>query len=465
MSFIGLDLGTSFIKGAALNLDTYEISHVRRVPFPDPLPGLPPLRREFDPAAILAATRSLLADLLCATDRCEGIVTCSQMHGLVFTTERGEPASNLVNWQDQRVLEPHPSGQGTYFDVLARLITSDELRHLGNELRPGQPAGVLFWLAERKELPAADLIPASLPDFVLGNLCGATPGIESTNAAGHGALDMETLDWRRQVIGKLGLERVRWPILRMHGEVVGVLRAGGRAIPCYTPVGDYQAALTGALLQEGELSLNISTGAQVSTLKPQLAFGDYKTRPFFDGRYLAGITNVPAGRALAGLVRLLSELAVGQGITLSDPWGYIGRMAGQAGPTQMRADLAFFASDCGDRGAFTNLLEEELTVGHLFRAAFQNVADNCYASALRIAADRGWRNLVFSGGLVQKLDALRSLIVERFGVRYRVCPTSEDTLLGLLALGLAFTGRAASVAEATARIYAAYGGDGMMAPS
>lgn len=53
---------------------------------------------------------------------CEGIVMCSQMHGLVFTNERGEPRSNLTTWQDHRVLLPHPSSQGTCFDVLRQLI-------------------------------------------------------------------------------------------------------------------------------------------------------------------------------------------------------------------------------------------------------------------------------------------------------------------------------------------------------
>ncbi len=472
MSFIGIDLGTSFIKGAVLDPETLAIGHVRRVPFPDPLPGLPPLHREFDPFTVLDATRSLLADLLIAAggsvldgaEACEGILMCSQMHGLVFTTEQGEPRSNLVNWQDQRVLEPHPSGQGTYLDALARQITPDELRQLGNELHPGQPSGVLFWLAEQGRLPAADLILSSLPDFVLGNLCGTIPTIEATNAAAHGALNRETVDWHNGVIGKLGLDGLRWPLLRQQGEVVGMFQAGRRAIPCYTPVGDYQCALAGALLQNGELSLNISTGSQVSTLKSTLEFGDYQTRPFFDGRFLATITHIPAGRALAALVRLLTELAVGQGVTLPEPWQYISRMVSQTGPTQIRANLAFFTSSCGDHGEFTNVREEELTVGHLFRAAFQNMTDNYYGSAQRLFAGGTdgtppWCNLVFSGGLVQKIDTLRDLIVDRFGVGYRVCPTSEDTLLGLLALGQAFTGRTTSVAEAMERIDAAYDND------
>ncbi|MBN1642187.1 MAG: hypothetical protein JXA09_13210 [Anaerolineae bacterium] len=460
MAFVGLDIGTSFIKGAVLDTDALQVRHTRRIPFPDSLPGLPPLYREFDPGAVLAAVQGLLADLLPlaaeSSGACAGVVTCSQMHGMVFATDVGEARSTLTTWQDQRVLLPHPSGEGTYLDVMRRRLDPDQVRQLGNELRPGHPLGLLFWLAERGELPGAGVYPASLPDYLLSNLCGAAPSTEATNAAAHGALNLETLDWHHEVLARLGVRGLRWPEVRRPGEVVGWLRTGSGAIPCYTPVGDYQCALAGALLERGELSLNLSTGAQVSTLLPGLAFGDYQTRPFFDGRFLATVTHIPAGRALNALVRLLSELAEAQGLSLGDPWPCIARSAAEAGATHMRVDLAFFDSSCGDRGAIAEIREAELTVGHLFRAAFQNVADNCYACALRLSPEQAWRNLVFSGGLAQ-IELLRQLICERFQVGYRLCPTTEDTLLGLLALALAFTGGAASVAQATALLRAAYG--------
>ena len=73
-----------------------------------------------------------------------------------------------------------------------------------------------------------------------------------------------------------------------------------------------------------------------------MAFGDYQTRPFFDGRFLATITHIPAGRSLNALVGLLSELAEAQGLSLADPWPYIVREAGEAsetGEARMRVDL------------------------------------------------------------------------------------------------------------------------------
>ncbi len=448
MALIAIDLGTSYIKGAVLDLDTLRIEHIHRVPFPPLLSSLPPLYREFDPGAILATVHDLLKKLIPLAGHPDGLVMCSQMHGLVLTNQRGEPKSNLITWQDERILMPHPSGQGTYFDVMMRQVSAEERRQLGNELRPGLPIGLLFWLRELGQLPGREVVLASLPDFVIANLCDAIPVTEVSHAQAHGALNLETLGWHTDVLARLGLDGLRWPTIRPQGTVSGVFDFGTGRMPCYTPVGDYQCALVGALLQPGELSLNISTGSQVSMLKPRLESGPFQTRPFFDGQFLSTVTTIPAGRALNALVHLLSELAESQGVSLADPWSYIAQRAAEVEPQQMRVNLAFYASAVGDHGEVTNIREAEMTVGHLFRAAFQNMAENYLVCARRISPEQRWTNLVFSGGLAQKIELLRHEIAAKFGVPARICPTPEDTLLGLLVLGLAFTGRAESVERA-----------------
>ena len=446
---IGIDLGTSFIKGALLDPDGLRVSHIQRVPFPAPLPGLAPGRWEFDPLAIMRAVRGLLDTLLAGAGECDGLLICGQMHGLVFTTQQGEPRSNFTSWQDQRLLEPHPSGQGSYFDFMKGQLSADEVKQLGNDLRPGLPLGQCFWLAQQGAFEPG-LSPASLPDFVLANLCHAAPNSEPTNAMAHGALNLESMDWHWPVLERLGLGRLNWPAIRRSGEVAGWWISGSQRIACYTPVGDAQCALAGALLQSGELSLNIATGSQISLLRPRVTFGNFATRPYFDGRCLVTVADIPAGRALSLLVKLLSELAGAQQVELADPWPYIVKAAAEAGQTDLRAEISFFHSDCGEEGQLTRLREETLTVGHLFRAAFQNMADNYHSCALRLSPEQEWTGLVFSGGLAQKIDILRQLICEKFKVDYRLSPMSEDTLLGLLTLALAFTGRAQSVEQATA---------------
>jgi sugar (pentulose or hexulose) kinase len=214
--------------------------------------------------------------------------------------------------------------------------------------------------------------------------------------------------------------------------------------------------MVGAFLDYGELSLNIATASQVTTLTSGLSPGDYQTRPFFDGRFMNTIARIPAGRSLDVLLNLLCEIAKAQGMALADPWPYIGQAVAATPETNLQVYLSFFASSVGDRGEIAHIREDNLTVGHLFRVAFQHMADNYYTCGLRLSPQADWRNLVFSGGLAQKIEPLREIIRQKFGLDYRLCASLEDTLLGLLALALVAAGVVSSVAEATTRLREAY---------
>jgi sugar (pentulose or hexulose) kinase len=446
VAFIGIDLGTSFIKAAILDLDASELQQVRRIPFPEPMKNLDPLWVEFDLRTILAAVSKLVAELAAFPVTYEGVVMCTQMSCLVLMDQQGEPRSNCIGWRDQRALEPHPSGSGSYYDILKQRLTPEQKRQLGNELPPGAPISFLFWMAEREELEPG-LVPVSLADFVLSTLCSSPPSVESTNAMAYELLQLETLGWHQEVIKELRLDKLAWPPIRRHGDVVGRMKVGVNTIPCYTPVGDYQCALAGALLSEDELSLNISTGSQVSRMTAKLVLGDYQTRPFFDEKFTNTFSHLPAGRSLNVLVDLLSEISRNSGDAHPDPWEYVARAAAAVDHTDLEVKLSFFPGPCGDKGSISNIRERNLTVGTLFRASFENMAHNYYDCALRIWPDRSWKNIVFSGGLARKLKLLRKIIEERFETTSRLCPLEEDTMLGLMVLARVFSGRAGSVQQ------------------
>jgi sugar (pentulose or hexulose) kinase len=422
MRFLGLDLGTSHFKGAVLDPDARTVARVRRVPTPEPIRGLPAGHHELDPKSVMAAVRELISALLTDTPDAGGLVVCGQMHCVVLTDADGTPRSNIITWKDQR-------GAGDLFAELQREITPDELSEIGRELRLGLPIVTLSWLHRHGQL-GAGLVPASLPDFVLSQLCGVSPTTEPTNAAAHGLLHLERGDWHRELIGKLGLADLRWPTLRPTGEAVGTAEGNGHRLTCFTPVGDQQCALLGAELAPRELSLNISTGSQVSLLADDPDGGDYQVRPYFDGRWLRTIVQVPAGRSLAVLVRLLTEIGAG-----TDPWEYIARASERAGDTDLDVNLAFFAGPFGSSGSVTNIREDDLTVGHLFAAAFRWMADNYARCAERLSPERAWDRVVFSGGLAQRFERLRRETLSRLGsAPWRVCPTEEETLSGLVLL-------------------------------
>lgn len=451
MEFIGLDIGSSSIKGAVLDLDSLTVGKTARVACPEPIAGLPPRHFELDPLAVVDAVQIVLTQLLAEVEDCAGIVSCSQMGGVILADSDGNPLTNYLSWRDQRAMEQHPLHDGaSVYNVLQVRLSPVGIEQLGHECKLGSAISLLGWLVSMGKLPRFG-IPLTLGDFVWTRLARAEPVTEYTNALG--ALNLEERDWNHRAIMALGLSHLDWPRLVDPYQPVGEFRVGGSAIPCYPAVGDHQCALAGTHLRPRELSINVSTGSQVSLLAKRYQPGDYQVRPYFDGQYLNTLTHLPAGRSLNVLVDLLSELAKTQGITLADPWPYIARAAAAA-ETDLAADLAFFAGPMGERGSINNITVENLNVGSLFRAAFRNMADNYRECSLRLSSERlwsrkPWNKIVLSGGLIQHSDVLRELIVSEFDCPHRVCTTSEETFTGLLILALVASGKAENVAAAS----------------
>jgi sugar (pentulose or hexulose) kinase len=446
MRYLGLDIGSTFVKGGVLDLDAATISDTERLPFPEPIHGLDPSFREYSPSEILTTSRALLERLLHHAPDAIGIVICSQMHSLVLVTPGGKPCSNVISWQDQRALDAN-SGTSS-FDDLKQRITADEWRQLGNEPRPGVPLSFLFWMARHGRLPAGSVTASCLPALISSTLCDISPHLDATNAHSYGALNVETMTWHRSVLEKLGLGTLDWPEIVPQGTTLGEAHIGGKRLTVHAPVGDFQCAQAGAFVEDGELSINISTGSGVLRLSPGLECGDFQTRPFFDGRWAKVVTHIPGGRALAALLKLLGELATAEGITLRDPWDYVLAETDKLDDTDLRIDPSFYFGAMGDRGSFANVREENMTIGHVFLAAFQGMAENYAKCAHRVSPAKDWSRVVFSGGVAQKLPRLRTLICERLGSTHRIAAAGEDTLLGLLTCAVAFSGRTANVADA-----------------
>jgi xylulokinase len=421
--FAGIDVGSSFIKAALLDLDTLQLRRVERAPFPGFVQGLEPLHREVDPAKAMRAVEDVLARVLAGESRCDGVVLCGQMHGFVLVDGRGEAISNYISWLDQRVTPEE-------FEEMSGAVTEQDRAEIGNEFRSSIALPLLASLRRRGALPDG-ATPVSLADFVAGRLCGALPAMEATQAAAFGGLRLGTLGWHEGVIGKLGLDSLRWPEVRPQGSIVGAWQDA----PCYTAVGDQQCALAGALLAGRELSVNIGTGSQVGMLADAAGPGGLQTRPYFDGRMLRTITHIPGGRALSALVGLFAEIG---GTGEEEAWRHVESALASVASTDIRAGAAFFPGACGYGGFLEHLHEGNMTVGHVFRAVFESMARNYAACAQRLDPDREAARVVFSGGVARRWATLRDLTESALGLPSRLSPHDEDTLFGLMALALAF---------------------------
>jgi sugar (pentulose or hexulose) kinase len=299
----------------------------------------------------------------------------------------------------------------------------------GNELRPSLPVGTLFVMKERGQLPAAPFLPASLADFLTAHLCHARPVTSATNAAAHGCMDVRRGRWHTGMLAAAGLDSIEFPSIVPDGTCVGTLPRRWGSMPCYLAVGDQQAALLGASLEPGELSLNVATGSQVSLLTSNPAAGDYQVRPYFGGRFLRTITHIPAGRSLNLVLRLLAEMSTGG--PGGELWGRLESAAREVPVTSLQVNLSFFPGALGECGSIANIREDNFTAAHLFRAAIEAMAANYEHCAGRLSPARDWNRLVFSGGLILKLRLLQETVVRRFGCTFRVPGEREDTLQGL----------------------------------
>ena len=198
------------------------------------------------------------------------------------------------------------------------------------------------------------------------------------------------------------------------------------------------------------MSVNISTGSQVSLLSDTAETGPFQLRPYFDGQWLKTITNIPAGRALSSIIGLLTE--IGGREADQSAWDYFFEQAEQTAETDVDVNLAFFPGAIDGPGALLNLREDNLTVGHLARACLSTMVDYYVQLGTRLDEKRSWQRLTFSGGIAQRTALLPRRVAERFQSEYRIATVTEDAIFGLLVLGKVISGQEASVAAATATI-------------
>ena len=144
------------------------------------------------------------------------------------------------------------------------------------------------------------------------------------------------------------------------------------------------------------------------------------------------ITHIPAGRSLTVLEALLTELPRLAGVKIENAWQFIQESTATATGGGLTCDLSFFASAMGSDGRISGITTENLTVGNLFHAAFEFMADSYLTCSRRLSPQPTWNQLAISGGLVQSFGPLRKNIEARFGLPIREVAEQEESLLGLM---------------------------------
>lgn len=212
--FLGLDLGTSGLKGILID-DAQAILAEAQAPLglSRPASGW----CEQDPAEWISAAESVLDQLAAQRSLAQlcAIGLSGQMHGATVLGADDRPLRPCILWNDTRA---HAEAAALDADPRFRRIS-------GNIVFPGFTAPKLVWIAHNEpdlfERVATVLLPK---DYLRLWLCGEHVA-EMSDAAGTAWLDTGAREWSEALLSATGMTRAQMPRLVEGNAIAGTLRA------------------------------------------------------------------------------------------------------------------------------------------------------------------------------------------------------------------------------------------------
>lgn len=420
--YIVLDVGGTFLKAALADVDRGGLHGVRR------RDGATLQQTSFgpwclNPAELMSEVRTTVQELSSEAIEISGILVTGQMHGWVITDEDLHPLTDVVTWRDD--LAAIVNGvEAPAVEQLRQKLSKTVLSSLGNELRTGLPLSSLYARKTRGMLPEYGVVH-SLISFVAHGLVGSldTHIMHATDAAAHGLMNVAESTWATEALDTFQTKNLRLP--EISRDVIQIGEDALLGCPVYTAIGDQQASLLGVQLGPRQVSLNIATGSQVSVVSEK-PLDSFQCRPYFAGTYLSTVTHIPAGRALNCLVSLVSELSEDSNDAV---WQNISEMVNECKESDLEIDLSFFDSATGSRGFISNICETNLSIGNIFRAAIEKMADTYHSFVQQIVDQDEYDEIVLSGGLNTRFTPLRESIALKFPHKRIVDFKGEDASL------------------------------------
>jgi glycerol kinase len=192
-------------------------------------------------------------------------ITNQRETAVVWDRTTGQPVYNAIVWQDTRTQS-----------IVDRLAEDGGVERFKDIV--GLPLATYFsgtkimWILEnvegaREKADSGDLLFGTTDSWVLWNLTGGTDGgvhaTDVTNASRTLFMDLETLQWRDDILEVFGVPRSMMPEIRSSSEVYGHAESSSllRETPVAGILGDQQAATFGqAAYDPGESKNTYGTG-------------------------------------------------------------------------------------------------------------------------------------------------------------------------------------------------------------
>ncbi|WP_221584488.1 glycerol kinase GlpK [Microbacterium sp. G2-8] len=184
---------------------------------------------------------------------------------VVWDRTTGQPVHNAIVWQDTRTQ--------SIVDRIAGDEGVDRFKDIvGLPLATYFAGTKIAWILEnvdgvKERAEAGELMYGTTDSWVLWNLTGGSDGgvhvTDVTNASRTLFMDLETLEWRDDILSEFGVPRSMMPEIRSSSEIYGYAEDSSllRETPISGILGDQQAATFGqAAFHKGESKNTYGTG-------------------------------------------------------------------------------------------------------------------------------------------------------------------------------------------------------------
>lgn len=210
--YLGLDLGTSGLKGILIDDDQRVLAEASApLTVSRPHPGW----SEQAPADWIRAAETVLGELAgFGLGKLRGIGLSGQMHGATLLDASDDVLRPCILWNDTRA---HVEAAELDADPRFRAIS-------GNIVFPGFTAPKLVWVARHEPAIFARVAKVLLPKDYLRLWLTGEHVAEMSDAAGTSWLDTARRDWSEELLAASGMRRDQMPRLVEGSEISALLR-------------------------------------------------------------------------------------------------------------------------------------------------------------------------------------------------------------------------------------------------
>ncbi len=266
--FLGLDLGTSGLKGVVID-DENHIIAVSSVTLNVDSPF--PLWSEQDPLSWWQAVKSVVAKLhLCLADKglslnqLQGIGLSGQMHGATFLDAKGKVLRPCILWNDGRSFQECEQLMKVCPELLSRS---------GNLAMPGFTAPKVLWLQNNEPETYRQVQSVLLPKDYLNYRLTGLMTTDCSDAAGTLWLNPETRQWDDVLLKACDLSQQNMPSVHEACDLIGnlsvevALELNLPQVPVVAGAGDNAAGAVGmGVINSGQGLLSLGTSGVYFTV-------------------------------------------------------------------------------------------------------------------------------------------------------------------------------------------------------